>query len=339
VTTVEVPSETHVPPAPPRRRRWPAAVGAIALLAAAIPAGRWWRARPAAGPSVSLTGMAWIAGATFRMGSTKEEIDAECARLGAACRRDLLEREQPAREVTVGGFHLDVHETTNQELADWLDGKAASLDVRDDRDERWPRFVHERASGKLLVDLYPTRGGIERSKDGHFAARAGMERKPAVQVTWDAAAMYCAERGKRLPTEAEWELAARGRERRPFPWGSAAPRCEGVVIDRLDGRCQHLPRGAIDVGTAADDVTPEGVRDLGGNVHEWVQDQFLGPTYPDCGECRDPRVESEAPVVEDLRVRRGGTWSTFDAQARGAARSRWKRSEVLDGLGFRCASR
>jgi formylglycine-generating enzyme required for sulfatase activity/predicted Ser/Thr protein kinase len=339
VTTIEVASEVRLEPARPlrRRRRWPAAVALLALAAAAIPAARRWRARPVEGPPVALQGMAWIAGATFRMGSTKEEIGAECARLGAQCRRELLEREQPAREVTVSGFHLDVHETTNQEFADWLDGKASILEVREDRDEHWPRFVH--AGGALLVDLYPARGGVVRAADGHFSARPGMERRPVVQVTWDAARMFCAERGKRLPTEAEWELAARGRERRAFPWGSTPPRCEGAVIDRLDGRCRHLPAGPADVGTAPDDVTPEGVRDLAGNVHEWVHDEFLAPYYPPCGACRDPRVESAAPPAEDLRIRRGGTWSTFDGPARGAARSRWKRSDVLDGLGFRCASR
>jgi serine/threonine-protein kinase len=340
VGTRDAPARVVAPPAPDRRRPRIAAPLGLALAAAlAFGALLWARPRGRSAPEVTLTGMAWIPGATFRMGSTKEEIDAECARAGAACARAMLEREQPVREVTVSGFHLDVNETTNDELATWLDHLAPELDVREDRDEHWPRFVEERARGVLLADLYPTRGGVERTPDGHFRARPGLERKPAVQVTWDAASLYCQARGKRLPTEAEWELAARGVERRRFPWGEAPPRCEGVVVARDDGRCKALPARVEDVGSAPDDRTPEGVHDLGGNVQEWVEDAFLAPFYPDCGACRDPRVTSAEPRAEDLRIKRGGTWSADDTLARGATRGRWKRSGVLDGLGFRCASR
>jgi serine/threonine protein kinase len=341
VTTREATSTTVAPPArKPARARWWAAAVLLLAVPAVFAAKRAADARKAAVAPVQLSGMAWIPGARFRMGSTPEEVDAECKRMGKDCRRDLLERELPLHEVTVTGFHLDVHETTNEDFALWLDTIAPMLDVRDDKDEHWPRFVFERARNLLLVDLYPAQGGVVRTPDGHFQPRAGHERRPVVQVTWDAASLYCQARGKRLPTEAEWELAARGTTRRRFPWGDDPPRCEGVVLGRDKGDpCEGRPRRVEDVGTAPQDRTPEGVFDLGGNAAEWVHDQLLLPHYPDCGACVDPKVESAEPREEDIRLRRGGAFSADETLARGATRTRWKRSAVLDGLGFRCASR
>jgi serine/threonine-protein kinase len=334
------PAAQAAAPVSPWRLRRGAALLLLLLLPLGVLAPRWLAARARRAPPVVLTDMAWIPGATFRMGSTPAEIDAECARTGAECRRDLLEREQPLREVTVTGFHLDAHEARNDELAAWLQAIGPSLDVRDDRDEHWPRFVFERARGILLVDLYPARSGVLRTPEGRFQARPGHERRPAVQVTWDAASLYCQARGKRLPTEAEWELAARGPARRVFPWGDAPPRCEGVVLARDKGDpCAGQPEGVQDVGTAPQDRTPEGVFDLGGNASEWIQDPFLLPYYPPCGACVDPLEDPPGPRPEDLRIKRGGSWGALDILARGATRGRWKRSSVLDGLGFRCASR
>jgi serine/threonine-protein kinase len=343
VTTREATSTTVAPPAQPekkpRRRRVAIAAMAILALPLAVGAQRFLAAKKGSKPAVMLSGMVWIPGATFPMGSTPEEIEVECQRQGSTCRRDLLERELPLHEVSVSGFHLDQYETTNAEFATWLTVIAANLDVREDRDDHSLRFVSERSRNALLIDLYPAFGGIERKPDGTFRARPGFEKRAVVQVTWDGAALYCAARGKRLPTEAEWELAARGTKRRRFPWGDELPRCDGVVFDRHEGRCLGSPKGVQDVGSSPQDRTPEGVFDLAGNASEWVQDQFLLPHYPDCGACVDPRVEATEPRDEDLRIRRGGSWSMDDSMSRGATRARWKRSSLLDGLGFRCAAR
>jgi serine/threonine-protein kinase len=335
---IEPPGASPATRAPASRTR---RAGSIALAVVAVIAGTFAvRALLPKPPIVALTGMVHLAGGTFQMGSTAVEIDAECRRLGADCPRALLDREQPVREVTISPFQLDAHEVDNTAFAAWLEAIAPSLDVREDRDSHAPRFVDQRAGGLLIADLGAGVNGVTRTPDGHFAARAGQERKPVALVTWDGASLYCRATGKRLPTEAEWELAARGTTRRRFPWGNEAPRCDGVAFDRAKGgACEGQPQGAADVGTSPQDRTPEGIWDLGGNASEWVEDPFALPYYPPCGACVDPRAEASVPPADDLRIRRGGAWAMPDLMSRGATRARWKRSEVLDGLGFRCATR
>src|ERR1043165_9572516 len=89
-----------------------------------------------------------------------------------------------------------------------------------------------------------------------------------------------------------------------------------------------LSPGPVDVGTAPLDRTPEGVRDLGGNVMEWVQDQFITPYLPECGDCVDPRIEMPVPLQEDYRVLRGGSWGHQWDISRSTLRGRWKRTEA-----------
>jgi serine/threonine-protein kinase len=328
------------PPAPlpaPRRRRGAALLAVIALAVGVVVTSFAIR-HGVTRPPAKLSGMIWIDGATFTMGSPAEVIEAECQRLGAGCKRDLIEREQPAHAVTVSPFYLDEHEVTNEELAVWLQVVTPTLEVSEDPEYHIERWVHERELKLLLVDLYPDESGVLH-RNGTFTARPGYERKPAIQVTWDAARLYCKARGKRLPTEAEWELAARGATSRRFPWGNEPPSCDDVVHDRgPEGRCAGKPTGPENVGTAPRDRTPEGVLDLGGNVGEWVYDQFLLPYYPPCGGCVDPRNEAVVPLADDYRIFRGGSWQVPEIASRTTTRSRWKRTDVMTGVGFRCAS-
>jgi eukaryotic-like serine/threonine-protein kinase len=321
-----------------RRVRWSAALTAV--VAGAVAA---WSVYPATDPArpPSIAGMVWLPGGTFRMGRTAWELIIECMRLGPACNREQLAREQPARDVTLSPFFIDQLEATNEEVARWLTSMKPSIEMRLN-DEKQPQWAY--LEGVRLADLLPPYATIVRGADGDFTAVPGYERKPAGQLTWDGASLYCKSRGKRLPTEAEWELAARGRTGRRFPWGEQEPRCEDVVWGRAKGRpCgPGAPSGGLgplEVGAAPLDRTPEDVRDLGGNVMEWVQDQFIKPYLPECGTCVNPLITQPVPLQEEWRVLRGGSWSQEWRNTRSTARVRWKRTEVmLRNGGVRCVS-
>jgi len=288
----------------------------------------------------ALADMIWIPGGTFTMGRTTEELAAECKRLAAECVHELLDREQPPRRVTLSPFFLDRLEVTNDQFARWLTTISPKLEVREDDESHAPRWVYLR--GALLLDLDErSRAGVERVADGTFRARGGDKHEPVSHITWDGALLYCKSRGKRLPTEAEWEFAARGHTARRFPWGDREPACDDVAWGRAEGKpcaSRSLEPGPIDVGTAPLDRTPEGVRDMGGNVMEWVQDQFIRPYLPDCGTCVNPVGEEPLALESDMRVLRGGSWVQHWSMSRSTMRARWRRVDAMMNAGFRCAS-
>jgi formylglycine-generating enzyme required for sulfatase activity len=112
--------------------------------------------------------------------------------------------------------------------------------------------------------------GLTITPEGRVQVTAESAARPVVCVAWHGADEYCRGQGKRLPLDAEWELAAKGAEGRPFPWGDSSPRQDGVAYDLRDGAQVH-PRA---VGDSPQDVSPDGVHDLAGNVAEWVEDRY-----------------------------------------------------------------
>ena len=307
-----------------------------------------------------------LAGGEFRMGSTLHELDSAfnwCLLLQGAergeCRRETYLRESPQRSVVVAPFAIEQVEVTNRQVAAWLN-RQTNLTLAVDPEAVPPagargatlghadesasvRYVAR--SDERFIDLSPVSDSNTETvtglgyHHGRFHAAPGREELPAVMVSWFFARAYCSSLGRRLPTEAEWEFAARGSEGRTYPWGSALPSCDEAVIARQEGqKCARQPR--LDkVGTHKRDQTPEGVLDLGGNAAEWVQDAFT-ETYAACpAPCRDPRA-AEPPTAEraeTLRVMRGGSWSFPPQTARGATRSRYSAGVMSQTTGFRCA--
>ena len=296
-------------------------------------------------------GTSVIPGGRFVMGSIESEIDAalaDCQRHRADCRRDEYERERPQHVVTVSDFYLDQNEVTNDEYATFLNQPLRPTYVEQER------LVY--ADRLLLVDLHPRASGIQY-QNGRFSARRGAERKPVVQVTWNGAQEFCAVQGKRLPREAEWELAARsGKRSAPYswtgwapsawPWGDATARCSSVWMARAPGQSCFIQLagpepvkdlGSQNVGTAEQDRSPQGINDLAGNVREWVEDEFRIP-YPDCGACLNPSVGTTQASRTILHVVRGGSFQQEPTATRSAGRSRWRADFVATGIGFRCAA-
>lgn len=277
---------------------------AVLVLAAPAFAG-------AAGPA-SRDGMARIPGGTFVMGTDKGQP-----------------YEGPPHRVTVKPFALDTHEVTVGQFA---------------------RFV--RATGyRTEAERYGWSGVFDvksaqwtRSQEASWRHPDGPgtpapAREPVTQVSWADAAAYCKWAGKRLPTEAEWEFAARGGKDHTYVWGDhlrpagrpvanwwqgAFPRHNTVE----DGYLRRAPVGRFPPNAY-------GLYDMAGNVWEWTQDWFAQNGYP-----AGPQVDPNGPQSGTEKVIRGGSWMCSENYCTGyrlAARSHSAPDSGLNNLGFRCA--
>ncbi|MFO0576911.1 MAG: bifunctional serine/threonine-protein kinase/formylglycine-generating enzyme family protein [Polyangia bacterium] len=335
------------------------------VLLAAISAQRgslWQTPRRLASASLPLTGMAAFPGGSFTMGSTRSELRAAqawCEQESGdprLCPLAAVEQEQPARRVTISPFYLDRTEVTNDEFAAWLNECLHKSRIRTTETGRL--VIARDADEAVLADLYPSYlpnyGLLYKSEERRFVSYPGFAARPVTQVTWAGAHRFCQDHGKRLPTEAEWEYAARGggHEEFRFPWGNEQPRCDGVVAARSEKRvsaseqgperlvhmrCAHMGMGPAPVAVSLQDVSPQGVYDLAGNVSEWVQDPFV-ERYLACGSCRDPVVSEERSAAAlHHRVFRGGSWALLLAHTRAATRSDYDEYDSSSSIGFRCA--
>jgi len=320
-----------------RRRRVNRTSVAVAGSVAALALVAVWFEAGSPPPSPPPPGMVRIEGGTITVGTTEAQIERECAQIGPGCDRKNMRRELP-HDVTLAPFFLDRYEVTNEQFAEMLDGLANTLIVANDREapDHAPRYVTQSPSfgaDMPLLDLHPTYGGVERV-NARYRARAGREHLPVVQVSWYGATLYCETQGKRLPTDDEWEAAARGVENRRFPWGDALPRWGEVALPD-DGRLVPVSstspatEHASPVGTSRQDVTPEGVFDLGGNAVEWT-------SSPDASEPSGRGASSGASV--NLRFVRGGSWGA-SVMARSSGRLSRPAITMATNYGFRCAKR
>jgi len=201
--------------------------------------------------------------------------------------RPAYENEEPRRRVHVDAFYIDRFEVTRIEYRQFLKAtQPNALDAKRDAElKEWSMY-------------------------------------PVVSVTWLDADRYCRWKGARLPTEEEWEKAARGTDGRRFPWGD----------EYSDGKTNMQQGGLAPIGSFPEDTSPYGVMDMGGSVGEWTSNWYK----------RYPANTAEDPDYgETLRVVRGGSWGgtghyNVPYFGRTAYRGQSDPAQHFENIGFRC---
>ena len=218
--------------------------------------------------------------------------------------------ERPAHTVLVNAFWIDQTEVTNKMFADFLNSQTDPSGISD-----WIDADDE--------DLRVQRVGV----DGSWQAMPGYENHPVIEVKWAGAAAYCEWRGEgtRLPTEAEWEKAARGATDNLYAWGNDI-NCSLANYGTCEG-------STVKIGSYPSNASPYGALDMTGNVVEWVADWYGENYYQD-----SPASNPTGPKAGEQRVLRGGSWDErTDYEVRVTYRYTEPPDDSLDDGGFRCA--
>ena len=260
------------------------------------------------------------AGTTANAGEPAQDVSERMELIPAGEFRmggNVRDNEKPVHSVYVDAFYMDKYEVTNAEYAEFLNAKGKHAEA-----------------GQIWLDIGDGDECIEYVSR-KYRAKAGYENHPVVEVSWYGAMAYAEWKGKRLPTEAEWEKAARGGlSGLKYPWGNAIDSTKANYNNRIGDT------------TAVGKYTANGygLYDMAGNVWEWCLDEYNGNFYAN-SPARNPLsgansvewILNNYTGVKSSRVLRGGSWGNSAAGVRCAYRAVDTPTDTLNRFGFRCA--
>jgi eukaryotic-like serine/threonine-protein kinase len=288
--------------------RWVLWVGSVFLGVAMIFTG--WLLRPILKPQDpiatrvnpnDLAVMVYVPKGEFSMGTNKNNAN---------------EREKPEHIVLLDNYYIYQHEVTNAQFSKFIN----STGYETDAEKNGSSYVLIENNWEKTLGVYwaqPERPGI---------GIVERESHPVVHVSWNDAQAYCRWAGARLPTEAEWEKAARGTDRREYPWGNSRPNCEKVNYSGCVG-------GTTPVGSYPLGASPYGAMDMAGNVFEWVSDWYQHDYYQ-----LSDKQNPTGPDDGAFRIYRGGAWTSDKYNLRVMNRPRVYQETAMSRFGFRCAT-
>jgi formylglycine-generating enzyme required for sulfatase activity len=269
--------------------------------------------------------LAPIPGGTYTMGTTAAEVIQavnEClAGYGGnpgACSPSMGEDSSPPHNVTVDSFFLEVTEVSYEQFLTFLNALGPG--------------AHRNGCGGFPCAQTRTESETSNiSFDGvQYSVPPVINNLPATNMTWYGAVAYCQALGRRLPTEAEWERAARGDTGFIYPWGNVWDASRASTSRPASGEPGKVPVTALPLG-----ASPYGILNMAGNVAEWVQDWYDPFFY------RSPAASAPntiGPAAGTDKVVRGGSWDAVPFFARSVHRQNRVPNDATAWIGFRCAA-
>ena len=216
--------------------------------------------------------------------------------------------EAPEHQVFLDEFYIDNYEVAASDYAEFLNTVNSAKS-----------YYLDNKYGMLFYN-------------GQFRPRPGLESFPINNVSWKGASAYCHWKGKRLPNEAEWEKAARGTDKRIFPWGNSLPTPERARFFQTWTQ-EQAHRVMVPVSALPEGKSPYELHNMAGNVKEWVDDWYDREYYNDSAEYENPR----GPIGGEFRGVRGGSWRDLGGFVYSSFRNNSHPDTRMDDYGFRCA--
>jgi eukaryotic-like serine/threonine-protein kinase len=249
---------------------------------------------------------------------------------------DGNENERPPHAVTLDDYWIDQTEVTNGMFYKFVTATGYVTDA----EKIGQGYVYQPGQYLPAVDKWQFTGGANwLHPEGPSSKIDWMQDYPVVQMSWNDADAYCIWAGVRLPTEAEWEMTARGTDGRVYPWGNQSP--YGNLANSADSNLDAIwASGGIDdgykftspVGHYPAGASPFGALDMAGNASEWVADLFQPDYYS-----ISPHGNPLGPESGNLRIMRGGHWAFTADGLRSSIRIIHTPTYSIDYSGFRCA--